>query len=59
MNDILTVSELAQRLKLTDDTIYQMVAAGKVPYFRVGQKAGAIRFRWDDIEKWIEKQGEK
>ena len=59
MDDILKVSEVAQRLRLTEDAVYQMVASGKLPFFRVGQKAGAIRFRWNEIEKWIEGQNDK
>jgi excisionase family DNA binding protein len=54
MNDqVLTVKEVAEYLKVNDRTVYRMAAAGKIPAFKVGS---SWRFKQSEIEKWIEKQ---
>ncbi len=54
MNDqVLTVKEVAEYLKVNDRTVYRMAAAGKIPAFKVGS---SWRFKQTEIEKWIEKQ---
>jgi len=51
MNDeILTLKEVAEYLKLNDKTAYRLAAEGKLPGFKVG---GSWRFRREDIERWI------
>lgn len=55
-SDILTIREVAEYLKLNEKTAYRFAAEGKIPGFKVG---GAWRFRKRDIDKWIEKQGNK
>jgi excisionase family DNA binding protein len=52
-DEILTLKEVAQYLKLTEKTAYRLAAEGKLPGFKVG---GSWRFQRVDIEKWIEKQ---
>ncbi|KAB2705926.1 helix-turn-helix domain-containing protein [Brucella intermedia] len=47
-NDILTVREVAEYLKINEKTAYRLAAEGKLPGFKVG---GAWRFRRDEIEK--------
>lgn len=47
-NDILTVREVAQFLRLTEKTAYRYALEGKIPGFKVG---GAWRFRKDQIEE--------
>lgn len=52
MNDeILTLREVAEYLKLAEKTAYRLAAEGKLPGFKVG---GSWRFKREDIEKWIE-----
>jgi excisionase family DNA binding protein len=51
--DIMTIKEVAAYLKLTEKTAYRLAAEGKIPGFKVG---GSWRFRWVEIEKWIDKQ---
>ena len=52
MNDeILTLREVAEYLKLAEKTAYRLAAEGKLPGFKVG---GSWRFRREDIEAWIE-----
>lgn len=54
MNDqILTLKEAAAYLKLAEKTAYKLAAAGKLPGFKVG---GSWRFKWEDIDRWIEDQ---
>ena len=52
-DDILTIKEVAEYLKLTEKTAYRLVAEGKIPGFKVG---GAWRFRKTEIDRWITKQ---
>ena len=47
---ILTIKELAEYLKVAEKTIYRLIAAKKIPAFKVG---GAWRFRKSDIDAWI------
>ncbi|MCK5450749.1 MAG: helix-turn-helix domain-containing protein [Candidatus Omnitrophica bacterium] len=52
-NAVLTVSEVADYLKMKIVTIYKHAQEGKIPAFKVGSK---WRFKKDTIDKWIEKQ---
>lgn len=47
---LLTVREVAQRLKVSRATVYSLVARGKLPHVRV---SNAIRFRRADLEAFI------
>ncbi len=53
LNDILTIKDVAEYLKLNEKTTYRLVASGKIPAFKVG---GTWRFRQSDINNWIEEQ---
>lgn len=48
--EIFTIRQVADFLKVTDRTIYRLAAAKKIPAFKVG---GAWRFRKTDIDDWI------
>jgi len=50
-NEIMTLKEVAQYLKLADKTAYRLAAEGKLPGFKVG---GSWRFKQSDIESWIQ-----
>jgi excisionase family DNA binding protein len=52
-DEIMTVKELAEYLKIAEKTAYRFAAEGKVPGFKVGN---AWRFRKQEIEHWIAKQ---
>lgn len=43
----MTVEEVAKLLRVSRQTIYNMIRAGKIPHFRVGNK---VRFSRADIE---------
>ena len=54
MNDeILTLKEVAEYLKLAEKTAYRLAAEAKLPGFKVG---GSWRFKKEDIESWIAEQ---
>lgn len=55
-DDILTIQEVANYLKLNEKTAYRLASEGKLPGFKVG---GSWRFKRVDLEKWIEEQKQK
>jgi excisionase family DNA binding protein len=55
-DEILTIQELAEYLKLNEKTAYRLAAEKKLPGFKVG---GSWRFKRDDLEAWIEEQKDK
>lgn len=54
-NEILTLKELAEYLKLTEKTAYRLAAEGKLPGFKVG---GSWRFKVSTIQDWIKENTE-
>jgi excisionase family DNA binding protein len=52
-DDILTLREVAEYLKLSDKSVYRLVQEKKIPAFKAG---GTWRFRRADIDRWIEDQ---
>ena len=52
-DEILTLREIADYLKLTERTLYRLTQEGKLPGFKVGN---SWRFRLRDIDAWIEAQ---
>ncbi|WP_434567661.1 helix-turn-helix domain-containing protein [Vibrio chagasii] len=55
-DQILTLKELAEYLKLAEKTAYRLASEGKLPGFKVG---GSWRFKREDIEAWIEESKSK
>ena len=52
MNDeILTLKEVAEYLKLAEKTAYRLAGEGKLPGFKVG---GSWRFKKERLEAWID-----
>lgn len=52
-DEILTVPEVAQLLKVAEKTVYTMAQKGELPAFKV---RGQWRFKRVDIDQWIEQQ---
>ncbi|MES9903988.1 MAG: helix-turn-helix domain-containing protein [Sedimenticola sp.] len=52
-NQVLTVKEVAEYLKVNDRTVYRMAASGKIPAFKVG---ASWRFKLQELEAWIASQ---
>jgi excisionase family DNA binding protein len=53
MDDILTLKELANYLKIAEKTLYGWSQKGKIPGIKMGS---AWRFRKADIDAWVEEQ---
>jgi len=51
--EILTISEVADLLRITEKTAYRLASAGKIPGFKVG---GSWRFDRGQIADWIKHQ---
>ena len=52
-DEILTLPEVAQLLKVADKTVYTMAQRGEIPAFKV---RGQWRFKRTDLDQWIERQ---
>jgi excisionase family DNA binding protein len=52
-DEILTLPEVAQLLKVAVKTVYTMAQKGQLPAFKV---RGQWRFKRIDIDRWIEQQ---
>ena len=48
--EILTIREVAEFLKVTERTIYKLAAEAKIPAFKVG---GSWRFQRTDLIQWM------
>ena len=55
-DEILTINELSDYLKLAVKTTYRLASEGKIPGFKVG---GSWRFRKSEIDRWIREQERK
>lgn len=51
MDELLTIKEVAQKLKMHPDTIKRMLIAGKMPGYKI---EGSWRVKQDELERWIE-----
>ena len=51
VHELLTVAEVAELLRFTVESIYQLVHRKKIPYVKL---SGALRFKKSDIFGWIE-----
>lgn len=55
-DEILTIREVAEYLKIKEKTAYALVARGEIPGFKVG---GSWRFRKSELNRWIREQEKK
>jgi excisionase family DNA binding protein len=53
-DEILTIKEISEYLRIKEKTAYALVAKGEIPSFKVG---GSWRFRKIEIDTWIKEQG--
>jgi len=49
----MTIGEIANRLEVTERTIYRLAGAKQIPAFKVG---GIWKFSKKDIDSWISRQ---
>ena len=52
-DEILTIRQVAELLKINEKTTYKHASEGKIPGFKVG---GSWRFRRSDLDRWIDEQ---
>ena len=50
---LLTVSEVAARLRLSKPSVYRKIAAGDIPALRLGNGVGPLRIPEDELEAWL------
>ena len=50
VSEIMTVQEVAEFLRLHQNTIYHQIETGELPYFRIGK---SIRFSREQVEKHL------
>ncbi len=48
---LMTIEELASRIKVKPKTIYSWAELGKIPNYKIN---GCLRFDFEEIEKWLE-----
>jgi excisionase family DNA binding protein len=51
MNNIVTVKEVKNFLKLSESTIYKLISGGEIPAFRIGD---SWRFDMEEIKAMVE-----
>ena len=51
---VLTVKEVAERLKVSQGCVYQLVAERRLQHLRIGCGRGAIRIREEDLQAFID-----
>ena len=50
---LLTVKEVAGRLRVSVSTVYELLQSGELPSFRVGLSGGALRISVADLETYL------
>lgn len=50
---ILTISEVAEYLKISKAKIYLLVSKNEIPHIRLGRN---VRIKESDLIRWLEKQ---
>ena len=51
MDDLLTVEEVAQKLKMHPDTVARLLRAGKIPAYKL---EGSWRVKQSDLDQYVE-----
>ena len=51
MTPLLTVSDIADLLAISQSLVYRLVADGELRCYRIGR--GALRFRQEDVETYL------
>ena len=56
METLMTIRDVAEKVRLTVAGVRKLILKKDIPYFKVG---AAIRFRPSEIEEWMEKRREQ
>ena len=51
MEELMTIEELSDFLKISKSGIYNLIYRKKIPHVKIGQR---VRFQRKTIEKWLE-----
>jgi excisionase family DNA binding protein len=51
---LLTAREVSDRLGVSIEWTLRHYRSGELPGFRIGQNVRPVRFRWSEIEAWLE-----
>ena len=51
--DLMTVKEVAHRLRVSASLVYQLLDSGKLGCHRIGKGRGAIRIRPEDVDEYL------
>ncbi|HAA73261.1 MAG TPA: hypothetical protein DCE55_29235 [Planctomycetaceae bacterium] len=57
--ELLKVKQLADRLQLTEMTVYDMARRGQIPFVKVGKGRGNYRFVYEDVLEALREDGQK
>jgi excisionase family DNA binding protein len=52
-HEYLKVPEVAEKLRIARNTIYQLVGEGEIPSVRIGR---SVRVSRKELERWLEEQ---
>jgi excisionase family DNA binding protein len=52
--NVLTVKEVAERLKVSIGCVYQLITERRLQHLRIGCGRGAIRIREDDLSSFLD-----
>lgn len=50
-DELLTLAELEEWLKVSRTTIYRLLSTGEIPSYRIGR---TVRVRRTDVDRWLE-----
>jgi excisionase family DNA binding protein len=50
MEELLTIEELSDKLKISKSTVYRWVHYDFIPHIKLG---GAVRFKEKSVDKWL------
>lgn len=51
---MLDIEDVAERLRISQGTIRRLVNEGKLRAYRIGGKRGRLRFKEEDLNRYIE-----
>ena len=52
-NDLLTVSQVAERLAVSSSLVYQLIESGRLGHHRIGNGRGTLRVGQADLEAYL------
>ncbi len=52
--ELMTVKEVARRLRVSASLVYQLVDSGRLGCHRIGNGRGAIRIRPEDVASYLQ-----